>query len=319
MKTPLFFFMEPKQKINLKTFDVIKNKICILRSYGGLGDIIAMRMIFEDLKKKYPEFEITWAIPHIYFPIASQHPYIDNLVCSHVYNKKDFLHVYNLSTVCTKHEWKYKKDNKKNRSDIWANYFGLELANHNIYMPSFREEFDFIADRLKKQGWDGKKKLVAFAPISAIPVKNLVPNQCEYIKNITKDFFLFCIHTMPILDIAHLNIPILCGLNMKQAMAAVELSDYCISTDTGILHAAAGYKKPTMGIFSFVNGYVYCKYYPTVEVLQKHFDDDPTWCGPCHDFARCPKNSNSQVKPCITEIDNKMLSEKWTYLLNKYT
>jgi ADP-heptose:LPS heptosyltransferase len=105
--------MEPKQKINLKTFDLIKNKICILRSYGGLGDIIAMRMIFEDLKKKYPEFEITWAIPHIYFPIASQHPYIDNLVCSHVYNKKDFLHVYNLSTVCTKHEWKYKKDNKK--------------------------------------------------------------------------------------------------------------------------------------------------------------------------------------------------------------
>lgn len=318
MKSPLLFFMEQKQKVNLLSFDEIRKNICILRSYGGLGDIIAMRMIFEDLKLNYPDFKITWAIPHIYLPIASQHPYIDATVCSHVYDKKKFIHVYNLSTICTRHEWKYKKNNTKNRSDIWANYFGLELKNHNIFMPKFDEEKDFVFSYLKKLGWDGKKKLVSFAPVSAIPVKNLTSQQCAIVKDMTKDYFLFCIHTVPILEIAHLNIPTLCGTTLKQAMAAVDISDYCISTDTGIMHAAAGYQKPTLGIFSFVDGYVYCKYYPTVEIVQKHYKEDSDWCGPCHDFVRCPKSANQMSKPCITEINKEMLYKKWDILLNKY-
>ena len=185
-------------------------------------------------------------------------------------------------------------------------------------MPSYKEEFDFLYNQLKKMGWDGQKKLIAFAPISAIPIKNLIPEQCKIIQDLTKDHFLFCIHTVPILDISHLKIPILCGLNLKQAMAAIEISDFCISTDTGLLHAAAGYKKPTLGFFSFVDGYVYCKYYPTVEIIQKHYKDDPSWCGPCHDFTNCPKNPASKTKPCVSDIDKSMIEEKWNVLLNKY-
>jgi ADP-heptose:LPS heptosyltransferase len=311
--------MEPKQKINLKTFDLIKNKICILRSYGGLGDIIAMRMIFEDLKKKYPEFEITWSIPHIYFPIASQHPYIDNLVCSHVYNKKDFLHVYNLSTVCTKHEWKYKKDNKKNRSDIWANYFGLELTNHNIYMPSYPECFENIHQKLLRFGWDGKKPLCLLAPRSAISVKNMNEKQVSHIKKITQDKFLFILHNYPIIELDHLKIPTLSGLSMKEALSVVEYSHYVISTDTGILHAAAAYSKPTLGFFSFVDGYVYCKYYPTVQVIQKHSKYDPNWCGPCYDHSRCSVAPKSQIKPCMTELSEELIDKNWETLLNNYS
>jgi ADP-heptose:LPS heptosyltransferase len=316
MLSPLFFSME--QKINLNLFESIRQKICILRSYGGLGDIIAMRMIFEDIKKTYPEFNITWALPYVYYPIASQHPFIDEIVCSSSYDKKNYLQIYNLSTVCTKHEWKYKKFNNKNRSDIWANYFGLELKNHNIFMPSFKEEHDFIYSYLKKIGWDGNKKLIAFAPVSAIPIKNLTADQCKIVQDLTRDYFLFCIHTNPILEIDHLKIPIVCGLNLKQAMAAIEISNYCISTDTGLLHAAAGYGKPTLGFFSFVDGYVYCKYYPTVEIIQKHYKDDPSWCGPCHDFVNCPKNPSSKIKPCISDINKNMIEEKWNTLLNKY-
>lgn len=39
------------ESISLKTFNNRKNKILIYRQYGGLGDILMMRMIFEDFKK----------------------------------------------------------------------------------------------------------------------------------------------------------------------------------------------------------------------------------------------------------------------------
>jgi ADP-heptose:LPS heptosyltransferase len=184
-------------------------------------------------------------------------------------------------------------------------------------MPKFDEEKDLIYKNLKKIGWDGRKKLICFAPMSAIPVKNLTPSQCEIIRDMTKDYFLFILHTVPILELIHLKIPTLSGLNLKQAMAAIDVADYCISTDTGILHAAAGYQKPSLGIFSFVDGYVYCKYYPTVSIIQKHYKDDSEWCGPCHDFARCPKTKNPMLKPCIEDINKEMIHEKWDFLLNK--
>lgn len=318
MLSPLFFYMHPKEQTTLAEFNKNKNKLCILRSYGGLGDIIAMRMIFQDLKLQYPEFHITWAVPYIYFPVAKNHPYIDDVVCSHTYKRKDYICVYNLSTICTRYEWKHKNQNLKNRSDIWANYFGLNLENHNTFMTSFPECKNIIQQKLLKLGWDGIKKIVLLSPISAIPVKNLLKNQIEHIKKMTEQYFLVILHTNPILEFADLNIPTVCGLTLDQAMCAVEMCDFCISTDTGILHAAAAYKKPTLGIFSFVDGQTYCKYYPTVEIVQKHQKDFPGWCGPCHDFARCPKNLESQIKPCITDIDKNMIEEKWSILLNKY-
>lgn len=316
MITPLFFFMPQKENTTLKQYQKINNRICILRSYGGLGDIIAMRMIFEDLKTQFPEFHITWAVPHCYFPVAKNHPFIDDVVCSHTYAKSEYLQIFNLSTVCTRHEWKYKKYNQKNRADIWANHFGLNLNNHNIFMPSFKTKHPNIVAKLKALGWDGNKKIVLFAPISAIPVKNLTVEQVAGIKDFTDEHFLVILHTHPALDFLHLKIPTLCNLDLDEAMAAVELCDYCIATDTGILHAAAGYKKPSLGIFSFVDGYVYCKYYPTVQVVQKHYKDEPSWCGPCHDFPNCPKNPASQVKPCITELDINTLKSSWFKLLN---
>lgn len=300
---------------NIKTYSKILNRICILRSYGGVGDILAMRMLFQDLKEKYPEFHISWAVPHNLFAAAQNHPFIDEVISCHNYDPQKFVHIYNLSTICTRYEWRMKKQNDKNRADIWAEHFGLNLANHNMFMPDCSKEIPSIKEKLVQMGWDGRKKLIAFVPRSAIAVKNLTNQQCECIKKMTKDHFLFIINLVPILELDYLKIPTICGTTLREAFASIQVSDYVIATDTGLLHAAGGYKKPTLGIFSYVSGKVYCKYYDTIQVVQK---EELDWCGPCHDFANCSVAPNSVLKPCLTEITDKMIYKNWLELLNKY-
>ena len=303
---------------SIKKYQQIKNRICVLRSYGGIGDILAMRMIFQELKEKYPEYHISWAVPHNLFHAAVKHPFIDEVISAHNYDASSFLHIFNLSTICTRYEWKMKRQNDKNRSDIWANHLGLNLTKHNMFMPEYPECYDTIKQKLKNMGWDGKKKLIAFAPQSAIQVKNLTVKQCEFIQKMTSDSFIFIVNIVPILELSHLKIPTICGVSLKEAFASIQLSDFVISTDTGTLHAAAGYNKPTLGIFSYVSGEVYCKYYPSVQVVQKTIKDDPNWCGPCHDFANCSVEPNQFHKPCLTQITEEMIHKNWLELLNKY-
>lgn len=315
---PLMLLYRSNKNCTIKNYNSIMNRVLILRSYGGVGDILAMRMIFEDLKVKYPEFHISWAVPHNLFAAAKHHPYIDEVVSAHNYDDKSYVHIYNLSTICTRYEWKMKKFNDKNRSDIWAEHFGLNLSKHNMHMPDYSSEFENIKQKLINLGWDQKKKLLCFAPRSAIQIKNLTNKQCEFIKQITSDFFLYIVNLVPIIELDYLKIPTLCGTTLKEAFAAVQMSNCVIATDTGLLHAAAGYKKPTLGIFSYVSGEVYCKYYDTVQVVQKHYKSDPSWCGPCHDFANCSVTDNCISKPCLTEITEEMIYKNWLELLNKY-
>lgn len=311
------FFQSKAEKITVHEFDVWRNNICVYRAVGGLGDIIAMRMIFEDFKIKYPDFQITWVVPYKFMKAAERHPFVDKVIALDDFHRNDYVEVFNVTTVCGRYEVLNRRKNEKNRSDIWAEHFGLVLENHNIFMPTYKNLHEKIYERLRKLGWDNKKKLVAFAPSSAISIKNMTFEQIKAVKEFTKEHFLFVLHNCPILDVSELGIPAIYDFRLEESLGAIELSDYVIATDTGLLHAAAGYKKPTLGTFSFVDGKIYCKYYPTVQVVQLHYDEFPGWCGPCYDFPRCPFTEEKKQKPCQKNISPKMLLENWHKLLNK--
>lgn len=304
------------KKCNLSDFSKINNKILILRKCGGYGDIINMRMIFQDLKLACPDFDFYWALPHGYFPAAAKHPYVKDLVNFSDFKESDYLAVYNLTHCCTKYEWSLGIKCDKNRSDIWAEYMGLDLNNHNCFMPDYSNLFPSIKERLISLGWDGIKKLVAFAPKSALSVKNLTFDQCKFIQTITKEFFLFTIHNVPILDLYSLDIPFLTNLSLSESMSAIQFSDFVIASDTGHLHCAGGYKKPSVGIFCYTNSENICRYYETVHVVQGRYRNVDDFCGPCNNFGNCVIDQNESKKPCLTNITTDMIGNAWKKALN---
>jgi len=306
-----------KPECSFEKFEKIKNKILILRDCGGYGDILNMRMIFQDLKEQFPDFEFDWAIPHGYFHVAENHPYVSELIPANQVDYNNYLQIFNLSYSCTKYEWKHKKETDKNRADIWANYMGLELSKHNMFLPDRSELFPKFKNLLQKKGWDGSKKIIIFTPYSALPEKNFTKNQIEIIKEITKDYFLIGLHNAPMLELNLQNIPTIMSTSFKDSMTFIQLSDLVITTDTGHLHCAGGYNKPTLSLFCYTSGNNICKYFEKNVVVQIFDYDNEYDCGPCYTYTQCKKTKEPE-KPCRTNISKEMIISGWEKLLNLY-
>jgi ADP-heptose:LPS heptosyltransferase len=302
----------------IKHYCSIKDKICIYRACGGYGDILMSRMIFEDLKTKYPNFKITYAAPEYYHQILKDHPFIDNLVDSKDLDKNKYRVVFNITHSCLKHEILHGKECDKNRSDIWAESFGLQLENHNMHMPNLEKNKSLIISNLKKHGYNEGQKIIVFTPYSAVPTRNLTENHRKIIEIILKKTNCFCfyLHSVPLLD--QLNLPLIIGKNLIEAMSYIYFADALISTDTGHIHCAGGYNKKTLGLFNYANGKAVGKYYKNLKVVQKTNEDDKDWiCGPCNDLGRCPYPVINQTLKCFSDLKDELVESEVIAFINK--
>ena len=145
---------------SIKHYWSIKDKICIYRTCGGYGDILMSRMIFEDFKKKYPHFHITYAVPQTYLEITKDHPYIDDVIDLAKLDKNQYNSIFNITHNCLRYEVSTGKDCDKNRSDIWAESFGLSLENHNMHLPNLDKNKDYIISQFKKHGYKEGQKII---------------------------------------------------------------------------------------------------------------------------------------------------------------
>lgn len=308
-----------EKSINLDDYNQKCKKLLFKRRSGGFGDILMMRMIFEDIKKTYPEFSIHWAIPIQYHDIGS-HPYVDEIIDYAKLNRKNYINSMNLSEACITYEMINKKECYLHRSDIWAQYCGVELKNHNMHLKPNDLSVKKISEKIKEYKKFKDSKTILFCPFSANQAKDLDPNQIKFIIKYLENLNLNCLilHHQLDLRLMDKNYPLFETKNFKDTIAAHYLADGVISVDTGHLHCAAGLKKPLLGIFGYIDGDVYSKYYDLV-LLQKHRKNNNWPCGgPCWDFMNCTVAHDTPQKPCMTMLSEDEIVEKINMFLNKY-
>lgn len=293
---------ELQRSLSLGDFYRKRNRVLILRGVGGLGDILMHRMMFEDFKKQAPDVEIHFACPKQYHGAVSDHPYIDKILGTEEFNRNDYLISYMTTTACGRYEMKMAPYSDKHRSDIWANYCGVELTNHNMHI-SLTDEEKREARIIIEKHRDRYGPSVLIAPISAMELKNLLDFQLlGTIEELHKrGLFVFGLHTRPIFPMLKNDIPVISGVNVRQWLAIIHEADYVISVDTAAFHAAGGLGKPHVGIFTFADGKVYNKYFDKSFLVQKHRDNGNWDCGPCYNWGACTK-TQKRPKPCLTEI-----------------
>lgn len=304
--------------LSLKDFAERRNKILIIRSVGGLGDIFMHRMMFEDFKKVMPDAEIHFCCPKYYHDALFDHPFIDKLLDVNAYDKSEYIISYNTTTACGRTEMKYAPFSGPHRSDIWANHCGLQLKNHNMHICMSEHEKE-IGKKLIEENRDRVGKSVVICPISAMPNKNLLDDQLLGLVKGIRDRGLYpvCLHNTPINLCYQNNIPLISENKIRNWMAVLNQADYVISVDTSAFHCAGGMGKPLVGIFTFADGLVYGKYFDFL-LVQKHRSLDPCWtCGPCYNWGNCTK-SNKNLKPCLTEITSEMILNRVDNMLEKW-
>jgi len=315
-------FKNQKSDIYINKIDeyYLKRKnILFFREIGGFGDILMMRMMFEDIKKRYPYFYINWSIPRPYHSIGP-HPFVDEISDCATIDKAKFIKIFDLKNACIRHEWKYLSDCVTHRSDIWAEHCGVKLDNHNMFLTPKQESLSKVDSLISKYKIFNQAPVVLLCPYSAQAAKDLMNNQIELIINYLYQRKINCIilHSQVVLNLVGKGYPFLCLNSFDDAIAAHYLAKASITVDTGHLHCAGGLNKPNIGIFSYVDGYVYCKYYKNTIVLQKHRKNGNWDCGPCWNYGNCVKTTKINNKPCVSELSKEEIHEKIDELINKY-
>lgn len=308
---PVLKKKSPSSPLSLLNYWKQKNQIVIYRTYGGLGDILMHRMIFEDFKKINPDTEIIFACPKSYHEAVIDHPYLDGVLDVKAIEPNDYAFVYDTSSACCRYETGVAPYSGKHRSDIWANHCGVKLENHNMHLKFSEEEIQYGLQELEKIGWDGLKKTVAFCTVSAMKSKNLDKDQVEpVVKKLREsDCFVFSLHSTKIDYFEELKVPVITGKTIRQWMCILAATNFIISVDSSPFHFAGGIGKPVTGIFTWADGYVYGMYYKTAKIVQFHRNTHPHWtCGPCYLFSNCPLSKEGR-KPCLTKITGEMIWE----------
>ena len=300
---------------SLREFNDRKNEILFYRSLGGLGDILMHRMVFEDFKKINPETKIYFACPPKYHDALIDHPYLDGVLDYQKISITDYLMWFNTSACCGRYETATAPYCDKHRSDIWAEFSGVKLTSHEMHIRMTEEELQFGRDAIKKvRNKEGPS--IVICPISAMSSKNLTIQMLKDIANepLLKDYFLFGLHAVPI----EANIPTIHGVSTREWMSILSSVDYVISVDTAAFHFAGGIKKPLTGIFSWADGKIYGKYYPSASIVQLHRDNYKELpCCPCYNYGSCPL-TKEPVKPCLTNITHSMIMEQVNKMLINY-
>jgi hypothetical protein len=310
----------PPQKVNrvvtLPEFYELRKRVLIVRSVGGLGDILMHRMMFEDFKLLAPDIQVHFACPAAYHDAVVDHPFLDKLIDSNTVDRSQYVVHYNTSTVCGKYEGQIAPLSDLNRSDIWAKHCGLTLTRHNMHFRMSEAEIARAKEHLSQYG---DKPIVLIAPVSAMETKNLLPHQLEAVVQAVqaKGYTPVGIHSHSLPWFENKGLPVISGVSTRQWMGVIHEADYVVSVDTAAFHCAGGMGKPLTGIFTWADGKIYGKHYD-FELCQFHRDTHPEWtCGPCYNWCACPK-TRSNPKPCLTEMTGTMISKAVNKMFEKW-
>lgn len=300
---------------SIKQFNKRKNKILIYRQYGGLGDILIMRMIFEDFKKIDQNNQLFFACPSYLKDAVIDHPYLDGILDAETVDKEEY-YTYDVSHSCTRYEIAKGSESDKNRSDIWAESCGVVLENHNMHIKLSKEEIEFGKNKIKSL-YNNNLPNVVFCPVSAMVSKNLQPNQIEDLILNVKNCNIIGLHKDKIETLNKLNIPTISNTSIREWMGIIYNADYVITVDTAAFHFAGGINKPTLGIFTWADGLIYGKYYKNSKIVQIRNRGENFKC-PCYRFSSCPL-SREALKPCLTDLNGKIIADNFEKMIKNNT
>ncbi len=298
--------------VSVRDFHDRMNKVLVVRKLGGLGDILMHMMMFEDFKRLMPEIKLAFACPACLHDVVRAHPFVDEVLDSATVNVKDYPISFDTTNCCIRYELGNHPDKVlKHRTDIWAEHCGVLCTKHDMHLKVSAEDAAWGEQKVNTLRAGEKGPSVLFTPLSFDPHRSLQAHQIkEVVENLrARGYFVYSSHTNRVNALEALKVPVVTGINLYQWLGLVNAADYVVSVDTSVFHAAGGLKKPLVGIFTYIDGYVRGQYYDFV-LVQKHRYDGNWDCGPCFNWQGCSKITkpgDNTLRPCLTEISGKMI------------
>ena len=322
-------------KIIESVVEIKKLKPSVIRVQSAPGDkkLLVLRRALGDVLMLFPTLEMWWRQkkrPNITFgtdrwlmALAQRQEFITDVVDYKTVDKEQFEQVYWLEGEIDFLPIEYRKHRSLLFADmlykLWSAYdkqtytYDPEEIQLNDYFHLSTTEKRKAKDMLRKNGWKGKKKLIALAPATKSDLREW-QNEFTLVRWMQEYDFVMLHDKKIVVSREFDNLINLSGnTNLFQMASILTHCDAAVLPDSGIMHAAGVIGTPTVSIFGrVIPSENRVTYYDNVHPIESSC---PLTEGHCYDgqFVSCHNSKN--FRKCMKRITVGEIGEELQKLL----
>lgn len=277
-------------------------RICVIRSVGGIGDVLMATPALREWKRQHPNGHLTFAIDRhttyndTYWLLVKNAPFIDQIIDARHVDRRKYHQVYDISSCCIQYE--HSGMPILNRIDIFARHIGVGAVSSGVPFYQVEEQERAWANE-EVRGFLGRMGRPK-AALMALHTASNDPKRCwsieryyELIEDLTRKdprvaFYVFDFNQVGQNWDRYGNVRDASGFDIRQMAAMFEQCDLLVAPDSGPMHLAAAVGVETLALFGPIPPQARLNHYPThTAVTADGFSCPCQWYVPCHAGGRC--------------------------------
>jgi ADP-heptose:LPS heptosyltransferase len=278
-----------------------KARVCIVRSVGGIGDVLMTTPALRQLKQSFPQITLVYAVDRHrssrdpYWNLVKNAPFIDEIIDARFVDRSKFDAVVDISSICIRYE--HKALPPLNRIDLFARALGMNYMQSKVpfykvepaekakacsVIAPMRSKYKYVV-ALHTASFDGKRSWPASKYVEMLKYAE--------IHNPEIGFLLFDFNrVMPANQFS--NVIDCSDTTVREMAALIKEADILVGPDSGPMHIAGAVGTPAVVAFGAIPPQARINYYPghSAVVLTG------LGCLGCW-YAACPINTK-----CMTDL-----------------
>ena len=276
------------------------SNVCVIRSVGGIGDVLMVTPGLRNLKEEHPEISLTFAIDRhstsgdIYYELVKDLPFVDKVIDARYVDRKKYDQIIDVSAVCIPYERKALPP--INRIDLFGYKLGTTRLNNPLpYYKVTLDERDWAIEFLngfsnsgnligihtasneEKRTWDIKQQIKLIKYLSA---------RFPYLK-----FIVFDWNKLYDKWSDHQNVLEASFTTIRQMAALIEQCNLFICPDSGPMHIAGALGVRSLVTFGSIPPEARINHYPSHEsIVLDELNCLGCWYDTCPYNIRCMKD-----------------------------
>jgi len=247
-------------------------KVCVIRSLGGIGDVLMTTPGLRELKRRFPKIHLTYAIDmhstknNNYYELVKNLPYIDSIVDARYIDRTQYDAIKDISAVCVAYE---RFDLPSiNRIDLFAKNLGIHklmntLPDYRIITEELRWANNFI-NRSK----DNDDQMILALHTASFDAKRTWPasnyhSLIKMLESLNIKILLFDFNNKLKQKNTYSNIVNCSGTDIRQMSALISMADLFVGPDSGPMHIAGAVGTKSLVLFGSVPPEARINHYPT--------------------------------------------------------
>lgn len=286
-------------------------RVCVLRGLGGIGDILMITPALRELKRRYPQLHLSFAIDmhktsnNVYYALVENAPFIDKIIDARYVNRKDYDAYIDISSVCIRFERKELPN--INRIDLFARSMGLNGMVDKVPFYQVKQEEKLFAKVFLKEHVSRKLIVLhtaSFEEKRSWPIEHQIA-LIEMCKDLNITFLVLDFNQKYSHWDQHSNVVNCSHTNLREMAALINEADLFIGPDSGPMHLAGALQKRSLVLFGSIPPEARINYYRNHAAI-KHPNLSCLGCW----YNACPYN----IK-CMKELQTDLVYNRINQLL----